>query len=126
LLQTAVEESTVPEGGGPITLLPSVTKASKDADSRYKIIQSLEGGMLEILWFEDAVDIMTSVLVSAVKIRIQASKFSFEQINIGTTTNIADIRKYTEKSLVELPFEVATQKIAKSGAGCVGIGLLKA
>jgi hypothetical protein len=27
--------------------------------------------------------------------------------------------------LVGLPFEVATEKIAKSGAGCIGIGLQK-
>jgi hypothetical protein len=45
---------------------------------------------------------------------------------IGTTINIADIRKYTEQSLIELPFEVATAKIAKSGAGCTGISLQKA
>jgi hypothetical protein len=118
-LQMAIEESTVLEGGGPSTLPPSVTDTPEDA--RCQIIQSLEGGMSEILWFEDAVDVMTSVLVNAVKIRIQAGKFGFEQINIGTTTNIADIRKYTEQSLVKLPFEVATEKIAKSGAGCVGI-----
>jgi hypothetical protein len=43
-----------------------------------------------------------------------------------TTTNIAEIRKNTEQSLVELPFEVATQKIAKTGAGCAGISLQKA
>ena len=116
----------MPEGGGPGTLPPDVTDASKDADSRYQIIQSLESGMSEILRSEDAVDGMTSVFVSAVKIRIQAGKFGFERINMGTTTNIADIRKYTEQSLVELPFEVATEKVAKSGAGCVGIGLLKA
>jgi hypothetical protein len=40
--------------------------------------------------------------------------------------HIADIRKYTEQSLVELPFEVTTTKIAKSGAGYTGIGLQKA
>jgi len=28
--------------------------------------------------------------------------------------------------LVELPFEVATKRIAKTGAGCAGIGLQKA
>jgi hypothetical protein len=66
------------------------------------------------------------VLLNAAKIRMQAGKFSFERILIGTTTNIADIRKYTEQSLVELPFEVATAKIAKTGAGCAGIGLQKA
>ena len=82
--------------------------------------------MSAILRFEDAVDVMTSVLVSAMKIQIQVGKFGFEQINIGTTTNIADIRKYTEQLLVKLLFKVATKKIAKSGASCVGIGLLKA
>jgi hypothetical protein len=82
--------------------------------------------MSKILRFEDAVDIITSVLVSAVKIRIQAGKFGFEQIFIGTTTNSAEIRKYTEQLLVELLFEVAIEKIAKTGAGCVGIGLQKA
>ena len=51
-------------------------------------------------------------------IRIQAGKFGFKLITIGTTTNIAEIRKYTEQTLVELPFEVATEKI--------GIGLQKA
>jgi hypothetical protein len=125
-MQTAVEKSTLPEGGGFGTLSPGITDACEDTDSRYQIIQSLEGGMSDILRFEDAVGVMTSVLVNTVKIRIQAGKFGFEQINIGTTTNIADIRKYTEQSLVKLPFEVAAQKIAKSGAGCVGISLLKA
>jgi hypothetical protein len=68
---------------------------------------------------------MTSVLLTIAKIRIQAGKFGFEGIGIGTTTNIADIRKYTEQTLVELLFEDATEKIAKSGAGCIGIGLQK-
>jgi hypothetical protein len=95
-LQTAVEESTVPEGGSPSTLPPSVMDAPEDPDSRYQIIQPLIGSMSEILRFEDAIDVMTSVLVSAMKTRIQAGKFGFEQINIGTTTNIADIRKYIE------------------------------
>jgi len=52
--------------------------------------------MSEILRAEDAVDVMTSVLLTAAKIRIQAGKFGFERILIGTTTNIANIRKYTE------------------------------
>jgi hypothetical protein len=98
----------VPEGRSSDTSPPGVTGASKDRDSRYQITQSLEGGMSEILRFEDAVDVMTSVLVNAVKIQFQASKFGFEQIIIRTTTNITEIRKYTEQSLVELPFEVAT------------------
>ena len=82
--------------------------------------------MSEILRFEDAVDVMASMLVSAVKIRIQAGKFGFKMVTVGTTTNIAEIGKYTEQSLVELPFEVATEKIAKTGVGCGGIGLQKA
>jgi len=69
---------------------------------------------------------MTSVLLTAAKMRIQVGKFGFEKITIGTTANTAEIRKYTEQSLVELPFEVATEKIAKTGAGCAGIGLQKA
>jgi hypothetical protein len=68
---------------------------------------------------------MTFVLLTAAKIQIQASKFGFKMITVGTT-NIAEIQKYTEQSLVELPFKVATEKIAKTGAGCVGIGLQKA
>lgn len=123
-LQTAIEESPVPKGRSPGTPSPSVTDALGDADSRCQITLSLEGGMLEVLR-SDAVNIMTSVLVNAAKIRIQAGKFGFEQINIGTTTNTAEIRKYTEQSLVELPFKVATEKIAKTGAGYTGIGLQK-
>jgi hypothetical protein len=59
----------VPEGGSPGTSPPGVTDASKDGDSRYQVTQSLEGGMSEILRFEDAVDVMTSILINAVKIR---------------------------------------------------------
>jgi hypothetical protein len=121
-----VEESAVPEGESPLTPPTDITEASEGADPKRQITQSLEGGMSEILQSEDAVDIMTSVLLNAAKIRMQAGKFGFERILIGTTTNIADIRKYTEQSLVELPFEVATAKIAKTGAGCAGIGLQKA
>jgi hypothetical protein len=47
-------------------------------------------------------------------------------ITIGTTTVVTEIRKYTEQTLVELSFEIATQKIAKTGAGCAGNALLKA
>jgi hypothetical protein len=79
--------------------------------------------MLEILQFEDAVDIITSILVSVVKIRFQAGKFSLKKILIKTTTNIAKIRKYTEQSLVKLLFEVATKNIARLSVGCVGISL---
>jgi hypothetical protein len=81
------------------------------------------GGMAEMPYAKDAIDIMTSILLTAAKIRTQAGRLGFETVNIGTTTNIAEIRKYTEQSLVELPFKVATQKIAKTGAGCAGIGL---
>jgi hypothetical protein len=116
----------VPEGVSPSTSPPGVTDAFEDADLRYQNTQSLEGGMSEILLFEDAVDIMTSVLVSAVKIRFQVGKFGLEKILIGTTTNIAKIRKHTEQSLMELLFEVATKNIARSGVGCVGISLQKA
>jgi hypothetical protein len=82
--------------------------------------------MSEILRSEDAIDVITSVLLTAAKIQIQASKFGFKMIIVETTTNIAEIRKYTEQSLVELLFEIATEKIAKTGVGCVGIGLQKA
>lgn len=124
-LQTTSEESVVPEGESSNTSLSGVADASEDTASTYQITQPLEGGISEILQFEDAVDIMTSVVVSAVKIRIQAGKFGFKQIHIGITTNITKIRKYTEQSLVELLFDVAIEKIAKTGAGCVGIGLQK-
>ena len=125
-LHMAVEENAVLEGRSPLILPTDVTEASDGADPKRQITRLLEGGMSEILRAEDAVDIMTSVLLTAARIRIQAGKFGFERILIGTTTNIADIRKYTEQSLVELQFEVATAKIAKSGAGCAGIGLQKA
>lgn len=117
-----MEESVVLEGTSP----PGVTDTSEDVDLSYQNTQSLEGGISEILWFEDAVDIMTSVLVSAMKIWFQAGKFGLEKILIGTTTNIAKIRKYTEQSLMELLFEVATKNIARSGIGYVGISLQKA
>jgi hypothetical protein len=77
-------------------------------------MQFLEGGMAGILSSEDAIDVMTSVLLTAARIRIQAGKFGSERINIGTTTSIADIREYTEQSLVKLPFEDAAEKIAKT------------
>jgi hypothetical protein len=63
----AVEESTVLEGGGPSTLPPSVRDSSEDADTRYQITQSLEGGMSEILQFEDAVDVMFNKLEETVE-----------------------------------------------------------
>jgi hypothetical protein len=79
------------ERRGPWYIIAWRNGASEDADSRYQIIQFLERRMSEIQRFEDAVDVMTSVLVSAVRIRIQAGKSDFERINIGTTTNIAEI-----------------------------------
>ncbi len=122
------EESAAAEGESPLTSLPDIMDASKEArgDSKCQITQPLEGGMSEVLRFEDAVDVMTSVLLTAAKTRIQAGKFGFKMITVGTITNIAEIWKYTEQSFVVLPFEVATEKIAKTGAGCVGIGLQKA
>jgi hypothetical protein len=56
------------EGGSPGTSPPGVIDTLEDVDSRYQITQSLEGGILEILRFEDAIDVMTSMLVSTVKI----------------------------------------------------------
>jgi hypothetical protein len=86
----------------------------------------LEGSMLEILRFEDAVDIMTSVLLKVAKIRIQVGRFGLRNINIGTTTNTAEILRYTEEELAAKPFKIAIERVTKSGAGCVGIGLQKA
>ena len=80
--------------------------------------------MSEIPRPEDAVDVMTSVLLTTAKVRIQAGKFGFKSVKLKTTTNTITIREYTE--LVELPFKDATDMIAKSGAGSVGIGLQKA
>jgi hypothetical protein len=56
----------------------------------------LEGSILEILQFKDAVDIITSVLLKMAKIRIQVGRFGLQNINIGTITNTAEIQKYTE------------------------------
>jgi hypothetical protein len=96
LLQTAAEESIVPEGRSSSTILPDIADASEDTASIYQITQPLEGSISEILRFEDTVDIIISVLVNTVKIQIQTGKFSFEKILVETTTNIAEIRKYTE------------------------------
>ena len=120
-----MEENAVSEGGNPLMLPTDVTEGSEGADPKFRITQLL-GGMSGILRAEDAINVMTSVLLTAAKIRIQAGKFGFEMRLIGTTTNTADIRKYTEQSLVDSPFEVATERIVKSGAGCVGIDLQKA
>jgi hypothetical protein len=86
----------------------------------------LEGSMLEILRFKDIVDIMTSVLLKVAKIRIQVGRSSFQIINIGTIINTAEIQKYTENDLIKKPFKKAIERIMKSGAGSVGIGLQKA
>jgi hypothetical protein len=126
LLQTATEESVVPEGMSPDTSLSGITDTSENTDLRYQITQSLEGGMSEILQFEDTVNIMTSVLVSAVKMWFQTGKIGLEKILIETTTNIAKIQKYTEQSFVELLFKVVTKNIVRSGTGCVDISLQKA
>jgi hypothetical protein len=121
-----VEDNAVLKGGSPLILPTDVTEVSKGADPKCQVTQLLEGNMSEILWAKDAINVMTSVLLIAVKIRIQANKFSFEMRLIGTTTNTANIRKYTEQSLMDPPFEVATKRIAKSGAGYASIGLQKA
>jgi hypothetical protein len=71
--------------------------------------------MLEILRSEDAVDIMTSVLLKVAKIRIQVGRFGLQNITIGTTTDTSEIRKYTEQPLVALPFKIAIEKMAKTG-----------
>ncbi|PVH71194.1 hypothetical protein DL98DRAFT_616299 [Cadophora sp. DSE1049] len=81
--------------------------------------------MLEILLPEDAVDIMTGVLLTATKVRTQAGKFGSPEVILGTTTNINKIREYTEQWLVKQPFEIAIGKIAKTGVGYAGIGLQK-
>ena len=82
--------------------------------------------MLEILRFEDVVDIMISVLLKVAKICIQVGRFGFQIINIGTTTNTAEIQKYTENDLAKKPFKKAIERIIKSGVDSVGIGLQKA
>jgi hypothetical protein len=58
--------------------------------------------MLEILRSEDAVDIMTSVLLKVAKIRIQVGRFGLQNITTGTTTDTTEIRKYTEQNLAAL------------------------
>jgi hypothetical protein len=119
-------EATVLEGELPAATAPDAKDVSKEADLKCQITKSREGGMPDILRPEDAVDVMTSVLLTATRIRIQAGKFGFEEVILGTTTNVNKIRQYTEQWLVKQPFEVATGKIAKTGAGCAGIGLQKA
>ncbi|KAL5312953.1 hypothetical protein ACEPPN_019379 [Leptodophora sp. 'Broadleaf-Isolate-01'] len=110
------------EGDLPVASSPGY--ASKEADPKCQV-PPLEGGMLDILLPEDAVDVMTGVLLTATKVRIQAGKFGSQDVTLGTTTDINKIREYTEEWLVKQPFEVATVKIAKAGAGYAGIGLQK-
>ncbi len=43
-----------------------------------------------------------------------------------TITNIADIQKYTEQSLIKLSFKVTCEKITKLSADHVDLNLLKA
>lgn len=88
-----------------------------------QITHFLEGSILEILRFKDAVDVMTSMLLKVAKIRIQVGRSGFQIINIGTITNTAEIQKYTENDLTKKPFKKAIKRIIKSGAGSVGISL---
>ena len=117
-----VEGSVGPEGEPPVASCPGYP--SKEADPKHEVTP-LEGGMLDVLLPEDAVDVMTGVLLTATKVRIQAGKFGSQDVTLGTTTDINKIREYTEEWLVKQPFEVATVKIAKTGAGYAGIRLLK-
>ena len=116
------EGSVGPEGEPPVASCPGYP--SKEADPKHEVTP-LEGGMLDVLLPEDAVDVMTGVLLTATKVRIQAGKFGSQDVTLGTTTDINKIREYTEEWLVKQPFEVATVKIAKTGAGYAGIRLLK-
>ncbi|KAL5347680.1 hypothetical protein ACLOAV_007089 [Pseudogymnoascus australis] len=118
-----VGESALPQAQSALIPPTETTESLVRAGPSYQTTQSLEGGMSEILRPEDAVDIMTSVLLSTAKVRIQAGKFGFKSVNLTTTTNTVKIRGYT--ALMELPFKDATDMIAKSGAGSVGIGLQK-
>ncbi|ELR10082.1 hypothetical protein GMDG_04482 [Pseudogymnoascus destructans 20631-21] len=118
-----VGESALPQAQSALIPPTETTESLVRAGPSCQTTQSLEGGMSEILRPEDAVDIMTSVLLTTAKVRIQAGKFGFKSVNLTTTTNTVKIREYTK--LMELPFKDATDMIAKSGAGSVGIGLQK-
>ncbi len=59
------------EGGNPLILPTDVTEASEGADPKFRITQLL-GRMSEILRAGDAINVITSVLLTAAKIRIQA------------------------------------------------------
>jgi hypothetical protein len=122
----AVDGRAAPEDGSPATSTLDVTDALDVPGPISQTAHFLEGRLLEILRSEDAVDIMTAVLLKVAKIRVQVGRFGLQNITIGTTTDTAEIRKYTEQNLAALPFKIATEKITKTGAGCVGIGLQKA
>merc|ERR1712093_606871 len=121
-LGVGAEGSVGPNGEPPVASCPG--DPSKEADPKHEVT-SLEGGMLDVLLPGDAVDVMTGVLLTAAKVRIQAGKFGSQDVTLGTTTDINKIREYTEGWLVKQPFEVATVKISKTGAGYAGIRLLK-
>ncbi|OBT83713.1 hypothetical protein VE02_08283 [Pseudogymnoascus sp. 03VT05] len=121
-----VGKSALPQAQSALIPPTETTESLVRAGPSCQTTQPLEGGMSEILRPEDAVDVMTSVLLTTAKVRIQAGKFGFKSVKLKTTTNIVTIREYTEQTLVELPFKDATEMIAKSGAGNVGIGLQKA
>ena len=48
--------------------------------------------MPDILRPEDAIDVMISMLLTAARIRIQVGRFGFEEVILGTTTNVTKIR----------------------------------
>jgi len=119
---TGADGSIGPEDESPVASCPRYP--SKEADPKCQVTL-LEGGMLDVLLPEDAVDVMTGVLLTATKVRIQAGKFGSQHVPLSTTTDVNKIQEYTEEWLVKQPFEVATVKIAKAGAGYAGIRLLK-
>ncbi|PVH68402.1 hypothetical protein DL98DRAFT_522790 [Cadophora sp. DSE1049] len=63
-LRADAEEATVPEGELPAATAQDAKDVFKEADLKCQITKSLEGGMLDILRPEDAVDVVTSVLTS--------------------------------------------------------------
>ncbi|KAH6703017.1 hypothetical protein BKA61DRAFT_680655 [Leptodontidium sp. MPI-SDFR-AT-0119] len=72
LLHTGAEEATVLKGELPAASPPKAENACEGADLKNQVT-SLEGGMLEILRREDAVEIMTSLVLTATKARTQAA-----------------------------------------------------
>jgi hypothetical protein len=85
----------------------------------------LEGNILEILRFENIVDIMISILLKITKIYIQVGRSSFQIINIKTITNIAEIQKYTKNNLAKNSFKKTIKRIIKSGTNSISISLQK-